>query len=32
MYRFDTSMGGWQFNVLFDWNGRVSEVQRYGIE
>ena len=32
VYRFDTGAGGWQFNVLFDSDGRVREVRRYGIE
>ena len=32
VYRFDTGRGGWQFNVVFDGDGRVREVRRYGIE
>jgi hypothetical protein len=32
VYRFDTGAGGWQFNVVFNRDGRVNEVRRYGIE
>lgn len=32
VYRFDTGAGGWQFNVLFDHQGKVREVERHGIE
>ena len=28
VYRFDTGAGGWQFNVVFDRDGLVQEVQR----
>ena len=31
-YRFDTGMGGWQFNLLHDRNGRVTKVIPQGIE
>src|SRR5262249_24618833 len=32
VYRFDTGMYGWQFNVVLGDDGRVREVQRHGIE
>ncbi len=28
VYRFDCGSYGWQFNVLFDGNGKVKEIQR----
>jgi hypothetical protein len=32
VYRFDTGAYGWQFNVLFDGEGRVREIEHHGIE
>jgi len=32
IYRFDTGSGGWQFDVIFDNNGKVSSIERNGIE
>jgi hypothetical protein len=32
VYRFDTGAGGYQFNVIFDDDGKSSELQRNGIE
>jgi hypothetical protein len=31
VYRFDTGAYGWQFNVVFGFRGRVTEVRRYWI-
>jgi hypothetical protein len=31
VYRFDCGSGGWEFNVLFDDEGKVYEVERRGI-
>ena len=31
VYRFDTGAYGWQFNVVFGWRGRVTEVERHWI-
>jgi len=32
VYRFDTGNCGWQFNISFDQNGRVSKIKPMGIE
>ncbi len=32
VYRFDTGVGGCQYNVKFGWTGRVRRVQYLGIE
>jgi hypothetical protein len=32
VYRFDTGAYGWQFEVVFDDNGLVKNVERHGIE
>lgn len=32
VYRFDCGNFGWEFHVVFDGDGKVSEVQRSGIE
>ena len=32
VYRFDTGSYGWQFNVMFDADGRVKAVEKLGIE
>jgi hypothetical protein len=32
VYRFDGGSYGWQFNVVFDADGKVCEVERHGIE
>jgi hypothetical protein len=32
VYRFDNGAYGWQFNIKFDWKGKVCRVQCLGIE
>lgn len=32
VYRFDNGAYGWQFNIIFNGNGKIQEIQRKGIE